>query len=325
MGTSDGMLLERFAAHRDQGAFAEIVRRYGALVMGVCRRVLRNADDAEEAFQATFLILARKAGAVREGASLAGWLHAVATRTALNARSSALRRAAHERSAVPRTPEAPREDLRPALDEEVTRLPDKYRSPVLLCYVQGKTTEHAASELGWAKGTVLTRLARAREMLRSRLAGRGVVTGAAFATVTVSASMVAATAEAATAGVAAPGVGALVSGGLKAMMVAKLKAAAVVLVATAGALASGGVLLAAGGQDKPSVTVAADVDTLPPKIPHEKFDRFHKMLLPTKDELAGFWDLPWEVGIHAARARASAENKPILAYFGANGSSLGAT
>ena len=329
MGTPDPTLLERFAAHQDQGAFAEIVRRHGGLVMSACRRVLRNPHDAEEAFQATFLILARKADSVRKGESLAQWLHAVAVRTALNARSSTVRRTARERSVAPRAPERSDEGLGPVLDEEVTRLPDKYRSPLVLCYLQGKTTESAASELGWARGTVLTRLSRAKEMLRSRLVGRGVVTGAVLATFAVNETVVAATAEAATAGSVAPGVGALVNGGLKAMLVAKLKTAAIVMVATTGVLASGGGALLASRvgeeQDKPAVTVAMSADTLPPKIPVEKFDRFHKMLLPTKDELVGFWDLPWEVGIHAARERAAAENKPILAYFGANGSSLGAT
>lgn len=108
------------------------------------------------------------------------------------------------------------------------------------------------------------------------------------------------------------------------MLIIKRKAAAVVMAATAGVMAA---LLASRGeaQDKPSVTAAMPADTLPPRIPPETFDRLHTMLLPTKDELVGFWDLPWQIGIHAAREKAAAEDKPILAYFGANGSSLGAT
>jgi RNA polymerase sigma-70 factor (ECF subfamily) len=334
MGSSDRALLDRFAASHDEGAFAEIVRRYGGLVMGSCRRVLRNADDAEEAFQATFLILARKAGSVRKAESLAPWLHATALRTALNAKSSALRRTLRERRAVRPAPESRGEDLGPVLDEEVTRLPDKYRSPLLLCYLQGKSTESAASELGWPKGTVLTRLARAKEMLRERLVGRGVVTGAVLASFAVSQTLATSTAQAATV-VAQGGVvgsstlGTLVNGGLKAMFVAKLKTAAIVMVATTGVLASGGGALLASRvgeeQDKPAATVAMSADTLPPRIPHEKFGPLHQVLLPTQEELVGFWDLPWEVGIHAAREKAAREDKPILAYFGANGSVLGAT
>jgi hypothetical protein len=110
------------------------------------------------------------------------------------------------------------------------------------------------------------------------------------------------------------------------MLAAKLNTGVIVLVVTAGVMASGGALLESRDSEATaSVSVTTSTDTLPPKIAYEKFDRLHAMLLPAKDELAGFWDLPWQIGIHEAREKAAAEDKPILAYFGANGSSLGAT
>src|SRR5262249_37660978 len=176
---SDRHLLERFAASRDEAAFTELVRRHGPMVLGVCRRVLRHAQDAEDAFQATFLVLATKAGSPRWEESVARWLYEVAFRVAHKARVGAARRRARERQATAMAQAEPGageawDDLREVLDEEVNRLPCKYRSPVVLCYLEGKTNTEAARELGWTKGTVSGRLARARDLLRTRLARRGV-------------------------------------------------------------------------------------------------------------------------------------------------------
>jgi RNA polymerase sigma factor (sigma-70 family) len=147
------------------------------MVLGVCRRVLRHAHDAEDAFQATFLVLFRKALTLREPGLLAGWLHGVAYRTAQHARSRAARRRVLEREAAamaaPTDLDNPWQDLLAKLDEELQGLPDKYRAPLVLCYLEGKTNAEAARLLNWPPGSMSARLARARELLRRRLEGRG--------------------------------------------------------------------------------------------------------------------------------------------------------
>src|SRR5262245_33865541 len=177
---SDADLLERFRARQEEAAFTLLVQRHGAMVLRVCRRVLRDAHDAEDAFQATFLVLARKAASVRKQASLGSWLHGVALRVARKARLRTAVREDRERQAVgARSRSRPADDLthselRAALDEEIHRLPEKYRAPVVLCCLEGKTHEQVARELRWPKSSVTARLARARELLRPLLARRGV-------------------------------------------------------------------------------------------------------------------------------------------------------
>jgi RNA polymerase sigma factor (sigma-70 family) len=178
----DVELLRRFLAHRDEAAFAALVRRHGPLVFGVCQRVLRNRQDAEDAFQATFLVLACKAGTVGAPERLANWLYGVAYRTALHARGRRVRREIKERQAVTavRPPAEPAwADVREVLDDEVHLLPPRYREPFVLCYLQGKSSDEAAALLGCARGTVFSRLAWARERLRGRLARRGLALSAA--------------------------------------------------------------------------------------------------------------------------------------------------
>jgi RNA polymerase sigma factor (sigma-70 family) len=180
--------LDRFTAHGDENAFAAIIRRHGPMVWGVCTRTLGRAEDAEDAFQATFLVLVRKARSLAQPERLGPWLYGVAQRTAVKARCDALRRQAREAPAgdVPAaetTPAVVLSDLRPVLDEEIQRLPARYRTPFLLCYLEGLTNDEAALRLGCPKGTILSRLSRAREILRGRLARRGLgLTGAALAT-----------------------------------------------------------------------------------------------------------------------------------------------
>jgi RNA polymerase sigma factor (sigma-70 family) len=175
---ADAELVRRFAEGRDDAAFTVLVQRHGALVLGVCRRVLGHAQDAEDAFQATFLILARKARAIRRLQSLGSWLYKVAYRTALRARANQARRKARESNACEGravlTFDGPHDDVGELLDEEVRRLPEKYRVPVLLCYLQGRTNEEAARQLHCPTGTLKIRLLRARELLRRRLSRRGV-------------------------------------------------------------------------------------------------------------------------------------------------------
>ncbi len=175
----DAELLSRFARHRDEAAFTALVRRHDPMVLAVCRRVVRDGHMAEDAFQATFLVLARKAGSLARPELLGHWLHGVAYRTAAKARTETAKRRVHERQAVrPQeinpSDEFDWQDLRAVLDEEVNRLPDRYRVPVVLCYLQGQTNAEAARRLGCSRGTIATLLARARDKLRRRLTQRGV-------------------------------------------------------------------------------------------------------------------------------------------------------
>jgi RNA polymerase sigma factor (sigma-70 family) len=184
---SDAALLERFVRGGDEAAFELLVWRHGPMVLGACRRVLRHEQDAEDAFQATFLVLARKAAEAGRRGSLGGWLYTVAYRVALRARQRQAARGKREGPLVGEAPpdgaagpaeEVARREVGPLLDAEVARLPEKYRAAFVLCYLEGKTNEEAAALLGCPKGTILSRLARARDRLRSRLAARDLVLAA---------------------------------------------------------------------------------------------------------------------------------------------------
>lgn len=190
VGKTDGQLLERYVHRRDQAAFALLLRRHGPTVLGVCRRMLNNEADAEDAFQATFLILIGKAHVLTDRAILGDWLHQVARHTSLKARvAGARRRAREQRAARPEAApmEQERSGLLVGLDEELRRLPQKYRLPVLICDLEGKTRRQAADLLGWPEGTVAGRLARGRAILQKRLL-RGVVAGAALPALLASAT-----------------------------------------------------------------------------------------------------------------------------------------
>jgi RNA polymerase sigma factor (sigma-70 family) len=177
---TDGQLLERFRTDRDEAAFTALVRRHGPMVLAACRRLLPRAHDAEDAFQAAFFILARKAGSIRSGESVAGYLYGVACRVALRARGREARRRERERRAAAMVREEPvdpltLQELRAVLDEELGRLPEKYRVPLVLCYLEGQTHEQAARELGCPRTSLSSRVVRARGLLRQRLARRGLV------------------------------------------------------------------------------------------------------------------------------------------------------
>jgi RNA polymerase sigma factor (sigma-70 family) len=174
----DTQLLGRFLTSRDESAFTTLVQRYGAMVWGLCVRCLGETPEAEDAFQATFLVLVRKAASLRGPEQLGPWLYGVAYRTSLKLRGQRARRTKRE-TPLPEEifreqPESIGSDLGPVLDEEINRLPTKYRLPVLLCCLQGLSSEEAAQRLGCAKGTVFSRLSRARDLLRRRLVRRGV-------------------------------------------------------------------------------------------------------------------------------------------------------
>lgn len=167
-------LLYRFAQQRDESAFEELLHRHAAMVLGVCQRTLGNEVDAEDAFQATFLVLVRKAHAIRPPTRVGNWLHGVALRTSLEARRASARRRTKEAQAMPRTAkEDASPELREVLDEELARLPAKYCEAIVLCDLEGRTGAAAAQQLGCAEGTVASRLSRGRAMLARRLTRRG--------------------------------------------------------------------------------------------------------------------------------------------------------
>jgi RNA polymerase sigma factor (sigma-70 family) len=187
---TDGDLLRRFAGQRDEAAFAALMQRHGPMVLAVCRRMLHDWHDAEDAYQATFLVLARKAGASGWQASIGCWLYAVAQRVAAKAREAAARRRQRQTDMVDVPCDEPTDaawqELRPLLDDELSRLPEKYRAPLVLCYLEGKTNEDAAQQLGWPVGSVWSGLSRGRDLLRRRLERRGLAlsVGACAALVT---------------------------------------------------------------------------------------------------------------------------------------------
>lgn len=179
---TDAQLLKRFCQDQDEVAFELLMRRHSPMVRGVCRRILRHTQDAEDAFQAAFLVLARKAASISKCESIGGWLYMVAFRIALRAKARKTRRGqvekplddhlADDKSADPADSTA-RSELRNLLDIELSRIPEKYRTAFLLCQVEGKTCGEAAEHLGCPRGTVLSRLGRARQRLQARLALRG--------------------------------------------------------------------------------------------------------------------------------------------------------
>jgi len=174
---SDGQLLERFLDRREGGeaAFESLVARHGGMVLGVCRQVLGSDDGADDAFQATFLVLVRQAGSIQKRESLGPWLHGVARRVSLRARRDAARRRERERQGFRAVGGcAPDEALAETLHDEIARLPEKYRTPIVLCDLEGQSHAEAARRLDWPIGTVSGRLSRARALLRSRIARRGV-------------------------------------------------------------------------------------------------------------------------------------------------------
>jgi RNA polymerase sigma factor (sigma-70 family) len=285
-GLTDGQLLARFVAGRDEAAFETLVHRHGPMVLGLCRRVLRDDHDAEDAFQGTFLILARKAGTVVKGGSVGSWLYAVAYHAALEARAAKSRRRAREKQVdeMPHPLVEPTEaqDWRPLLDHELAALPEKYRAAVVLCELEGLPRREAARRLGVPEGTLSSRLATARRKLAERLARLGVsgvclpagalavalagevgqvaqaaqaaqavpavpaVPAALVSSTVRAATLVAAGEMAAVATLATPAV-ALMKGALQAMFIQKLKKVAVMAVVVL-ALGVGGLAYRAGGQ-----------------------------------------------------------------------------
>jgi RNA polymerase sigma factor (sigma-70 family) len=287
---SDGQLLDYYVAQRDEAAFTALVRRHGPMVLGVCQRLLHDPHEAEDAFQATFIVLLRKAGSIARRELLGNWLYGVAYRVALKMRGAATRRLARtgqaeeDMATAATTREPGWDDLCPVLDEEVHRLPPKYRTAVVLCYLEGKTNEEAAQQLHCPVNTVKSRLARARDRLRQQLARRGIpfsatglaaILGQDAGSAALPAPLVDSlgrTAAALAAGTAAaetlsPTVLTVVEGVLKTMALNKLKMALVVIL-TIGLLGgSAWVLLPHAGAQAPvppAPTATEPAATAPP-------------------------------------------------------------
>jgi RNA polymerase sigma factor (sigma-70 family) len=262
---TDAALLARFATAGDGRAFAALVERYGGMVLGVCRRAAGHEQDAEDAFQATFLILARKATAIRRRESIGPWLYGVATRVGRKAREASARRQSQEttlREALAAGSMADEGDeLGPILDEAISRLPARFLRPIVLCYFHGQSTDAAARTLGCPKGTVLSRLARARDRLRSQLIRRGVTLSAAGVAAVLTAQATAAlplplaystiqSATPAAAGTVSASVAALAKGVLTTMRIAHVLRLAAVTIAL-GAAGGVGLLATQAWADKP--------------------------------------------------------------------------
>jgi RNA polymerase sigma factor (sigma-70 family) len=277
----DAQLLQRFAAGREEGAFTALLRRHGPMVLGVSRRLLGNAQDAEDVYQAAFLLLARKAGSIRKRESVASWLYGVARRLALKMRAQGAKRQARERRAADMRDtqtdaDADWPDVQAALEAALEELPEGYRAALVLCYLEGKTHVEAARLLGCPLATLRTRVARGRKLLRERLAGRGLaLSGAGLFTLLVasatpavaSAALVKATVKAAlsfASGQAASAlcparVAGLVEEGTQTMLLSKTKLATALLL-TAGLLAGTGALArfrpAAAAEEPPAARKA---------------------------------------------------------------------
>lgn len=263
-GMTDGQLLERFATRNDEAAFEALLARHGPLVLNVCRNLLRDRDDIEDAFQATLLVLVRKAGAIHVETSLGPWIYSVAYRVANRARANRGLRITRENPVADLAPQAPSGDLdghdvSPLLHHELAQLPERLRAPIVLCYFQGLTHELAAAQLRWPVGTVRSRMARARRLLRERLTRKGVVLSAGFlvgasrqttaamiprvlSEETIQSAMRIAAGRAAMSGALSVSAAALMEGVLSAMWLTKLKTTAVTIMA--GLILTGVVALA---------------------------------------------------------------------------------
>jgi RNA polymerase sigma factor (sigma-70 family) len=274
-GLTDADLLRAFLATDDQPAFAELMRRHAPMVLSVCRRVLHHAQDAEDAFQATFILLAQRAGSLRKADALASWLHGVAHHMATKAQRAAFRRRTHENRSTPAPPPDPAwsaawREVQAILDEEIERLPEIYRQPFILCCLENRSCAEVARQLGHREGTVWSRLARARQKLQASLSKRGVSLAAgglaaalktAAAPAAVPPALAAATlrasillsAGAAPAGIFAPKAVLLAEAALKGIFLMKLKQTVAVILVV-GALGAAGVHWGTGLSASPAAS-----------------------------------------------------------------------
>lgn len=312
--TPDAHLLARFAHGHEEAPFAALVRRHGPMVWSVCRRVLPHVQDAEDVFQATFLLLARKAGSIRKAESVGSWLHGVAHRLALKARLQHARERARERRGAEMRKTTAREttlsDAQAVLDAALDALPEKYRAVLVLCYLEGKTQEEAAQQLGCPLATVRTRVVRGRKLLRDRLGNRGLILSTAGAGALLIGSGPAEAAPAAlvqtvvqaglrfaagqsAAALCSPQAAGLVAAGLRAMFLTKAKTATVLLAVglVAGAAALTQQITGADETAKPAVALnakpASDVKSLVAQEKTDSVDVSGRVLDPEGRPVAG--------------------------------------
>jgi RNA polymerase sigma factor (sigma-70 family) len=284
---SDSELLQRYVTQRDQAAFAVLLRRHGPMVLGVCRRVLRDPHDVDDAFQATFLVLVRKASSIAPRERVGAWLHGVAYRTSLKAQAMNSRRRHKQQSLedLPAPAAATDADWLALLDQEIHRLPEKYRLPIVLCDLEGKTRKQAARTLGWPEGTLATRLQHGRALVQKRLARHGLplsagavslVWAGAVTAEAVPAGLTGATVNIASlfeagkaAGLIPLNVLALAQGVLQAMTLSKVKSVTALII-LAGALTLGGLggwWHSAAVAQAPTEPAAAGAPIPPPPAP----------------------------------------------------------
>ena len=287
-GLTEGQLLARFVKTRDEAAFEALVSRFGPMVLGVCRQSLSDSHAADDAFQATFLVLVRRAGSIRDGDRLGNWLYGVAVKVAKRARADLARKRTREQEVAAVAAEiaggngqATDPDVGPLLHEEIARLPSKYREPIVLCFLDGRTHDEAAEVLGWPIGTVKGRLARAKDLLRDRLGRRGVTASTAMLAATLSkateaavpplllsqtvkAAMGIAAGGAVAAGLASAGALALSDGVIWTMTMTKWKLAAAGVIGL-GLIASGASVYAQRGGDE-----QGEIGQTVPKLPVSK-------------------------------------------------------
>ncbi len=321
---SDADLVEKYAADRNEDSFAELVRRHGPMVWGVCRRLLPNAQDAEDAFQATFLVLTHKAAAVRPAAAVGNWLYGVARRAALKARATATRRAAVERQvASPPEPVAMpdlQRDLVPVVDAALSRVPDKYRLAVVLCDLEGRTRAEAARQLGWPEGTVASRLAEGRARLARLLSCHGLTTSGVALVAALSPAPGTAAAEppfpaslpvgAPKVGAPTPGAAALAEEVLRSMIATRMWTAALVCLAFGLAVAGAAIALDRG----PAGPAVANPATGPKTVgPTKAADRHGDPLPPSA--VARLGTIRWRHG-EPVECGAFAPDSSLLAVAG---------
>jgi RNA polymerase sigma factor (sigma-70 family) len=324
---TDRQLLERFRAQRDEAAFALLVRRHGPMVLGVCRRVQRHEQEAEDAFQAAFLILARKAGTIRQ-TDVGGFLYRVAYHLAVRARGHAARRRERDRRGEAMSVTDPLADVtwrevRSVVDEELQRLPEGLRSALVLCYLEGRTHEEAARLLDWSKGTLRRRLSQGRELLRVRLLARGLapvtaLTTALFAesaaTAAVSSALSNAAVGAALGARTSPFVAALAEGGIELLGLGKKKLAFLIVLAV-NLLTGAGVWAHRGVAEPPAETAKPDAEKPAKTRPSERVVLTGRVLGPDGEPVQG-------VGLyspHALKESPEREEDVVMVRRGVTG------
>ena len=345
--TTDGELLERFVLQQDEAAFALLLRRHGPLVLGVCRRMLSDPHDVEDAFQATFYIFVRKAASIAHGKAVGSWLYRVAYHTAAKVRTGRTRQRTTEAPVetvavdLPSAAE-PAEELRHVLDDALNALPARYRLPIVACYLEGRKPEEVARALGCRIGTLWTRLSRARERLRGVLSARGVMVPAVALTAvleknaaavptglmnsTFRAGLLLASGQTAAAGAFSPCVEALAIQVGRGFLMGQLRTAILVLAAMVTLIGSSWLTFL--GAENPALPLRAgplsSEASVPVLQPNEgaEFARWQQLIGPQPGE--PLWrELPWLTSVLQARRKAAAEGKPIYLHLTSRGCFLG--